>query len=259
VIISSMVGPRRSAPTSLLPLEIEACLFDLDGVLTETATLHAEAWKQMFDAYLRRRAERTGEPFRPFDAAADYEAYIDGKARSDGVRSFLESRGIDLPAGDPDDPGSTESVAGLGNRKNELLLALISERGVETYPGSVRFVRVVRESGVRAAVVSASQNCRAVLRAAEIEELFEVRVDGVTLADEHLRGKPAPDSFLAAARKLGVEPARAAVFEDAPAGIAAGRAGGFGFLVGVARRGQGEELRAEGAHRVVSDLAELLR
>ncbi|HKI93480.1 MAG TPA: beta-phosphoglucomutase family hydrolase [Gaiellaceae bacterium] len=254
-----MVEPSaRSASTPLLPEGIEACLFDLDGVLTETAELHAEAWKTMFDEYLGPRTEQAHEQFRLFDAVADYEAYVDGKPRYDGVRSFLESRGIDLPEGERDDAGSVESVAGPGNRKNELLLALIRERGVKTFPGSVRFVRVVRENDLRTAVVSASRNCRAVLRAAGIEELFQVRVDGVTLADEHLRGKPAPDSFLAAAQKIGVEPSQAAVFEDAPAGIAAGRAGGFGFLVGVDRRGQGDALRAEGAHRAVSDLAELL-
>ncbi len=249
----------QHAETPLLPAEVQACLFDLDGVLTETARLHVEAWKAMFDDYLRGRAARTGERFRPFDAAADYEGYVDGKPRYDGVRSFLESRRIELPEGERDDPASAETVAGLGNRKNELLLALLEQRGVEPFPGSVRFVGAVRRRGLRTAVVSASRNCQAVLRAAAIEELFEVRVDGVTLAEEQLRGKPAPDSFLAAARKLGVEPAHAAVFEDAPAGIAAGRAGGFGFVVGVDRRGQGGELQAEGADRVVSDLAELLR
>lgn len=242
----------------LLPERIEACLFDLDGVLTETAKLHAEAWKATFDEYLRRRAESGGVPFRPFDEVGDYEAYVDGKPRYDGVRSFLASRGIELPEGDPHDSVSVESVAGLGNRKNELVLALIRERGVAPYPGSVRFVRAVREGGLRTAVVSASRNCREVLHAAGIEELFEVRIDGVTLRRRRLSGKPAPDSFLAAAGELGVEPTRAAVFEDAPAGVAAGRAGSFGFVVGIDRVGQAETLRAEGADIVVSDLAELL-
>ncbi len=241
-----------------LPEHIAACLFDLDGVLTETATLHAEAWKQMFDAYLRRRATRAGEEFRPFDADADYEAYVDGKPRYDGVRSFLASRGIELPEGDPHDSASAETVTGLGNRKNELVLRLIHERGVETFPGSLRFVRAVRAVGLHTAVVSASANCREVLHAAGIDDLFEARVDGVTLGRRHLRGKPAPDSFLAAAAALDVEPAHAAVFEDAPAGVAAGRAGGFGFVVGVDRAGQADTLRAEGADVVVADLAELL-
>ena len=254
-----IAGRTRRARLGRLPARIQACLFDLDGVLTETATLHAEAWKAMFDAYLRERAERTGEPFRSFDPIADYEAYVDGKPRADGVRSFLASRGIELPEGDPHDTGRVESIAGLGNRKNDLVLRLIRERGVEAYPGSVRFVRTARERGLRTAVVSASANCRQVLAAAGIEQLFEVRIDGVVLSREHLRGKPAPDSYLAAARALAVAPARAAVFEDAPAGVAAGRSSGFGFVVGVDRVGQAETLRADGADLVVSDLSELLR
>jgi beta-phosphoglucomutase family hydrolase len=244
--------------TVLLPEVVEACLFDLDGVLTGTARVHVRAWNATFDEYLRGRSERTGEPFRPFDPGADYEEYVDGKPRYDGVRSFLSSRGIELPEGDRHDAATAETVAGLGNKKNEIFLSMLREKGVESYPGSIRFVRAARASGLGTAVVSASENCAQVLRAAGIEELFAVRIDGITLAEEHLRGKPAPDSFLAAARKLGVAPARAAVFEDAPAGIAAGRAGGFGLLVGVDRRGEGEALRAEGADTVVSDLAELL-
>ncbi len=260
--VESIVN-RDSRPSSqphitTLPDQIVACLFDLDGVLTETARLHAEAWEKMFDQYLADRAERRGEPYRAFDRQHDYEAFVDGKPRYDGVRSFLGSRGIVLPEGEPGDPPSAESVAGLGNRKNELLLALLKERDVEVYPGSLEFVRVARASGLRTAVVSASANCEAVLRAAGIEGLFEVRVDGVTLEQQHLRGKPAPDSFLAAARELAVEPARAAVFEDAQAGVSAGRAGGFGFVVGVDRAGQNDLLRAEGADVVVSDLADLL-
>lgn len=252
--------PRPSSQPrgTTLPDHIEACLFDLDGVVTKTARVHAAAWKEMFDQYLAGRAERYGEPYRAFDKGHDYEAFVDGKPRYDGVRSFLVSRGIELPEGEPGDPPSAQSVAGLGNRKNELLLALLEERGVEVYPGSLEFIRVARASGLRTAVVSASANCEAVLQAAGIEGLFEVRVDGVTLEQQNLRGKPAPDSFLAAARELAVEPAGSAVFEDAQAGVSAGRAGGFGYVVGVDRAGQADLLRAEGADVVVSDLADLL-
>jgi beta-phosphoglucomutase family hydrolase len=241
-----------------LPSPIQACLFDLDGVLTQTAKVHAAAWKEMFDAFLRTRSEGAGEPFVPFDAVEDYDEYVDGKPRYDGVRSFLASRGIVLPEGDPSDPPGAETVAGLGNRKNDLVLALIRRDGVTAYDGSVRYVRAVRDAGLRRAVVSSSANCREVLAAAGIEDLFEVRIDGIVARREHLNGKPAPDTFLAAARELGVEPARAAVFEDALAGVAAGRAGGFGFVVGVDRVGQADALRDHGADIVVSDLAELL-
>jgi beta-phosphoglucomutase family hydrolase len=241
-----------------LPDPIRACLFDLDGVLTQTASVHAAAWKQMFDAFLRERAERTGEAFVPFDSVRDYDEYVDGKPRYDGVRSFLASRGIQLPEGDPNDPPGTETVAGLGNRKNEIVLALIRSQGVKPYEGSVRYVRAVRDAGLRRAVVSASANCKDVLVAAGIEDLFEVRIDGIVAEREHLKGKPAPDTFLAAAHVLGVEPAQAAVFEDALAGVEAGRAGQFGFVVGVDRSGQAEALREHGADIVVSDLAELL-
>jgi beta-phosphoglucomutase family hydrolase len=227
-------------------------------VLTQTARVHAAAWKEMFDAYLRRRAERTGEPFVPFDVVADYDEYVDGKPRDDGARSFLASRGIELPEGEASDPPGAETVTGLGNRKNELVLARIRRDGVEAYEGSVRYVEAVRAAGLRRGVVSSSANCRDVLAAAGIGDLFEVRVDGVVAEREHLKGKPAPDIFLAAARALGVQPAQAAVFEDALAGVEAGRAGGFGFVVGVDRVGQAEELRRHGADLVVSDLAELL-
>jgi beta-phosphoglucomutase family hydrolase len=241
-----------------LPSTVQACLFDLDGVLTQTAKTHAAAWKEMFDAFLRARAARTGEPFLPFDAVEDYNEYVDGKPRYDGVRSFLASRGIALPKGDPRDPPSAETIAGLGNRKNELVLALIHRDGVETYDGSVRYVHAVREAGLHRAVVSSSANCRQVLEAAGIADLFEVRIDGLVAEREHLRGKPAPDTFLVAARALDLEPSQAAVFEDALAGVAAGRAGRFGFVVGVDRVGQADALRAHGADIVVSDLAELL-
>ena len=241
-----------------LPDAIQACLFDLDGVLTPTAKQHAAAWKQMFDNFLRQWAERTGEPFVPFDPVHDYDTYVDGLPRSDGVRSFLVSRRIELPEGDPNDPPDTETIAGLGNRKNDIVLRLIREEGVEPYEGSVRYVEAVRGAGLRCAVVSSSANCRAVLEGARIADLFDEVVDGVVLEREHLKGKPAPDSFLFASRALGAEPAEAAVFEDALAGVAAGRAGAFGFVVGVDRAGQAEALRKQGADIVVRDLAELL-
>jgi beta-phosphoglucomutase family hydrolase len=241
-----------------LPDDIEACLFDLDGVLTKTAEVHAAAWKSMFDGYLRRRADRTGEPFVAFDAGADYDEYVDGKPRYDGVRSFLASRGIHLPDGTPDDDPGTETIDGLGNRKNDLVLELIARDGVDAYEGSVRYVRAARDAGLRRAVVSSSSNCRDVLEAAGILDLFEEIVDGVVATREGLKGKPAPDTFLAGARRLGVDAARAAVFEDAVAGVEAGRAGGFGCVVGVDRVGHADALRAHGADLVVRDLAELL-
>jgi beta-phosphoglucomutase family hydrolase len=241
-----------------LPDTIEACLFDLDGVLTKTAVVHAAAWKQTFDEYLHQRAAEHGDTFREFDKVADYDQYVDGKPRYDGVRSFLESRGIKLPEGDPDDPPSKETVCGIGNRKNDLVLKLIKEQGVEAYEGSVRFVEAARDAGLRRAVVSSSANCRDVLIAAGIEDLFEARVDGVVAEREHLKGKPAPDTFLAGARALGVEPGHATVFEDALAGVQAGHDGKFGFVVGVDRVGQADALRAHGASVVVQDLAELL-
>ena len=241
-----------------LPAGIRAGLFDLDGVVTQTARVHAAAWKQMFDVFLRERAAQSGEPFVPFDEVADYDEYVDGKPRLDGVRSFLAARGIELPEGGPDDPPSAATVSGLGSRKNELVLAMIERDGVETYDGSVRYLHAARAAGLRRAVVTSSANCGQVLEAAGIAALFEVRVDGVVAKRERLPGKPAPDTFLAAARALDVEPAAAAVFEDALAGVAAGRAGGFGYVVGVDRVGQAEALRAHGADVVVSDLAELL-
>lgn len=241
-----------------LPEGITACLFDLDGVLTQTARVHAAAWKQMFDEFLSQRAKETGAQFVPFDRVADYDEYIDGKLRYDGVRSFLASREIELPEGTPDDPPTADTVDGLGNRKNELVLDLIREHGVDVYDGSIRFVRAAREAGLRRAVVSASANTRQVLETTGIAELFEVRIDGVVAAEQQLRGKPAPDTFLAAARALEVEPGAAAVFEDALAGVAAGRAGSFGYVVGVDRVGQAQALREHGADVVVSDLAELL-
>jgi beta-phosphoglucomutase family hydrolase len=240
-----------------LPDNVHACLFDLDGVLTKTAKVHAAAWKEMFDRYLRERAERTGEPFIPFDAA-DYERYVDGRRRADGVRTFLASRGIELPEGGSDDPPDAETVNGLGNRKNEILLEVLRRDGVEAYPGSVRYVRAVRDAGLPRAVVSASANAHDVLIAAGIDDLFDARIDGLVAARDELRGKPAPDTFLAGARALGVQAAEAAVFEDAQAGVEAGRAGAFGYVIGVDRVGQADALRAHGADVVVNDLAELL-
>jgi len=241
-----------------LPDGTRGCLFDLDGVLTQTAKVHAAAWKEMFDSYLRERSRRTGEPFVPFDPGREYDEYVDGKPRYDGVRSFLLARGIELPEGSNDDPSDAETVHGLGNRKNELVQRLIRERGVEAYEGSVRYVRAARDAGLRRAVVSSSANCREVLAAAGIEDLFEARIDGVVAGREHLRGKPAPDTFLAGARALGLEAGEAAVFEDALAGVEAGRAGHFRYVVGVDRVGQADALKAHGADVVVTDLADLL-
>ena len=241
-----------------LPTGIDACLFDLDGVLTETATVHAAAWKAMFDEYLRRRADEGGGSFVPFDEVDDYDRYVDGRPRDDGVRTFLASRGITLPEGSPDDPPSEETVHGLGNAKNALVQQQIEQGGVTAYPGSVRYVEASRRAGLHRAVVSSSTNCRAVLRAARIDTLFEAVVDGQLAEARHLPGKPAPDTYLAGAELLGVQPERAAVFEDALAGVQAGRAGRFGFVVGVDRVGQAGALHAAGADTVVTDLAELL-
>ena len=240
-----------------LPAAVTVCLFDLDGVLTQTAKVHAAAWKQMFDEYLRRRAAATGEPFVPFDAVGDYDEYVDGKPRSDGVRSFLGSRAIELPEGDAGDGPDAETVIGLGNRKNVIVLKMIREDGVQPYAGSVRYVSAARDAGLRRVVVSSSTNCRDVLAAAGIADLFEDVVDGHVAEREHLAGKPAPDTYLAGAAAVGAQPARAAVFEDALAGVEAGRAGGF-FVVGVDRVGQADALRAHGADRVVADLSELI-
>ncbi len=241
-----------------LPDGITTCLFDLDGVLTQTANTHAQAWKEMFDDFLRDWAERTGEPFEPFDRPTDYDEYVDGLPRLDGVHSFLESRGIELPVGSPADPPEAETVHALGTRKNDLVLELISQQGVEPYEGSVLFAQAALEQGLRRAVVSSSTNCLDVLVAAGIDHLFEARIDGVVAEREDLAGKPAPDTFLAGASALGAEPADAAVFEDALAGVEAGRAGDFGWVVGVDRTGQAEALSRRGADVVVQDLAELM-
>ncbi|MDQ6798750.1 MAG: beta-phosphoglucomutase family hydrolase [Actinomycetota bacterium] len=241
-----------------LPDGVSACLFDLDGVLTDTAKVHGKAWKQMFDDFLRQRAATTGGDFVPFDAGDDYNTYVDGKPRYDGVRSFLASRGIELAEGDSADPPTAETVRGLGNRKNELVLAKIASEGVEAYEGSRRYLTAVRDAGLRRAVVSSSANCQDVLVAADIAEFFEARIDGMVAEREQLAGKPAPDTFPAGARALGVSPDQAVVFEDALAGVAAGRAGNFAYVVGVDRVGHADGLRANGASVVVKDLAELL-
>jgi len=241
-----------------LPDSIRACLFDLDGVLTQTAKEHAAAWKQMFDSYLEARAKRLGQSFVPFDPVADYDAYIDGRLRADGTRAFLASRGITLPEGTPADSPDVETINGLSNRKNALLLARLRTAGVQVYPGSIKYLEAVRQAGLKRAVVSASANTREVLAAARIGDTFDVIVDGIVAGRDQLQGKPAPDTYLAAARALGVGPGEAAVFEDALAGVEAGRAGRFGFVVGVDRVGQREALKAHGATIVVDDLAELL-
>ena len=241
-----------------LPEKVRACLFDLDGVLTDTASVHTKAWKAMFDDYLRQRAERAGEEFVPFDPDSDYRQYVDGKPREDGVRSFLESRGIELPDGEPDDPPDKETVNGLGNRKNDAFQKTLHEDGVKVFDGSRRYLEAVADAGLASAVVSSSANTRDVLEIAGIDQFFQQRVDGVTLREEHLEGKPAPDSFLRAAELLEVEAGAAAEFEDAISGVEAARAGNFGFVVGVDRVGQADELRRNGADVVVTDLADLL-
>ncbi len=241
-----------------MPAGIRACLFDLDGVLTQTDLVHTAAWQEMFDAFLQRRAARTGQPFIPFDPVSDYGRYVDGKPRADGARSFLASRGIELPEGSDDDDLAAETVRALGNRKNAILLRRIEQDGVQTYPGTVRYLHAVTAAGLKRAVVSASANCRAVLTATGLIDDFEVIVDAAVTDAERLRGKPFPDTYLAAARRLDVLPAAAAVYEDAQAGVAAGRAGGFGWVVGVDRMGQADALRQAGADIVVKDLAELV-
>jgi beta-phosphoglucomutase family hydrolase len=241
-----------------LPEGVTVCLFDLDGVLTQTAKVHAQAWKSMFDDFLKQWAAEHGQAFVPFDAVKDYDEYVDGKPRYEGVRSFLKSRKIELPQGTPDDPPDAQTIDGLGNRKNELVLKLIHDNGVQAYEGSVRYVKAAIEAGLRRAVVSSSTNARDVLKAAGIYDLFEAIIDGVVAEREHLKGKPAPDTFLAGAKALGAAPSAAAVFEDALAGVEAGRAGHFGFVVGVDRVGQADALKKHGADVVVKDLAELL-
>jgi alpha,alpha-trehalase len=245
------------APLQLDRRHFDAVLFDLDGVLTDTARIHAAAWKRLFDDFLQRRATRSGEPFREFDIERDYLVYVDGKPRHDGVRSFLAAREIVLPEGEEGDPPDRESVRALGMSKDALVKEVMDRDGVEAYPTSVALVRRLREQGFKIGVVSSSHNCAAVLEVAGIADLFETRVDGVVIDRMGLAGKPAPDSFLEAARELGVEPARTVVVEDAISGVEAGRDGNFGLVIGVARKGDASELARSGAHHVVSDLGEL--
>jgi beta-phosphoglucomutase family hydrolase len=241
-----------------LPDGARACLFDLDGVLTDTASVHAASWKQMFDDYLRARAERDGSPFEPFDVKGDYGPYVDGRPRLDGTRGFLESRGIELPEGSPDDPPDAETLWGLSTRKNDLVQEKIRTVGVDVYPGSVRYLHAVKAAGLFAACVSSSANAEQVLEVAGLNAMIDHRVDGVVAKQRGLPGKPAPDTFLAAAADLGVPKEQAVVFEDALAGVQSGRAGGFGFVVGVDRIGHADALREHGADVVVQDLSELL-
>lgn len=241
-----------------LPETVHACLFDLDGVLTDTASVHTKAWTATFDAYLAQRAERTGDPFVPFDPVNDYRQFVDGRKREDGVRSFLASRGIELPEGGRGDPVDAETVYGLGSRKNAAFQQTLRDDGVQVFDGSRRYLEAVAAAGLAMAVVSASANTGEILAVTGLQKYITHRVDGVTLRQEHIPGKPAPDSFLRAAQLLDVAPAAAAVFEDALSGVAAGRAGNFGFVVGVDRIGQADDLLASGADTVVTDLAELL-
>jgi beta-phosphoglucomutase family hydrolase len=241
-----------------LPTGIQACLFDLDGVLTDTAAVHAAAWKEMFDEFLRDYAGQHGIEFVPFDARAEYDAYVDGKPRASGVRDFLTARGITLPDGTPDDPPAAMTVNGLGNRKNEAVQRRIRTEGVHVFEGSRRYLQAAVDAGLRRAVVSSSANTREVLDVTGLAQYVEEIVDGITIRTEGLKGKPAPDTFLAAAERFGLEPSQAVVFEDALAGVAAGRSGHFGHVVGVDRVGQADDLLSHGADVVVRDLAELL-
>lgn len=241
-----------------LPERIRATLFDLDGVLTDTASVHKKAWKLMFDNFLEAQAEQAGTQFVPFDVDSDYLKYVDGKKREDGVRSFLASRGVTLPDGAPDDAPDAQTVFGLGNRKNEAFQHTLQTDGVEVFDGSRRYLEAVVNAGFGTAVVSSSANTRQVLELTGLDKFVQQRVDGVTLREQNIAGKPAPDSFLRAAELLGVTPAEAAVFEDALSGVEAGRAGDFGYVVGVDRVGHAEALRRNGADVVVADLAELM-
>jgi HAD superfamily hydrolase (TIGR01509 family) len=266
---ANRAGECRSAATDSVPAieggrdqlidldRIDAVLFDLDGVITDTAAAHAAAWKRVFDAYLRERAERSGEEHHPFDVETDYRRYVDGQPRQDGVRRFLGSRGIELPVGEPEDDPGAATVWGIGNRKNVEFQRHLAEEGVEPFASTVELLRALRRQGVRTAVFSASRNCVPVLRAAGVEELFEAKVDGIDAAELGLPGKPDPATIVEVGRRLGVEPGRAAVVEDALAGVEAGRRGGFAVVIGVDRGGDGEGLREAGADIVVADLAEL--
>ncbi len=240
-----------------LPDDVRGCLFDMDGVLTRTATVHAAAWKQMFDEFLLEWGRRTASPTTPF-TTADYESYVDGRSRADGTRAFLASRGITLPEGSAADEAGATTVQGLSKQKNEILLNRLATHGVDVFDDAVEYVRAVKAGGLLRAVVSASANTAQVLDAAHISDLFDIRIDGIVAAERHLAGKPAPDTYLAGAKALGLGPGQAAVFEDALAGVEAGRAGGFKLVVGVDRVGHGAELVAHGADLAVTDLRQLL-
>jgi beta-phosphoglucomutase family hydrolase len=244
--------------TIITPQKFDAVLFDMDGVLTATAKVHAASWKRMFDGFLEKRAAESGDPFKPFDIKTDYKLYVDGKLRDEGVSSFLESRSIKLPFGDTGDPPDRETVIGLGNRKNELVNKIIKTEGVDIYEGSIALVRLLRSKGIKIAVVSASKNCETVLNVTGITDLFDVMVDGNVAARLGLPGKPAPDTFLQAAKLLDTEPQRAVVVEDAISGVQAGRAGNFGLVIGVDRHGEPDSLKNNGADIVVDDLDKLL-
>jgi beta-phosphoglucomutase family hydrolase len=250
----------NSSKPSVTTANFDAVLFDLDGVLTATAKVHAACWKKIFDEYLKKRAVKAKEPFKPFDIDKDYSLYVDGEPRYDGVKNFLESRNIHLPYGDPSDPPDRETICGIGNRKEELVIKTLKTEGVQVYEGSVAWVKHLRQAGIKTAVVSSSKNCLVVLKAGGIDGLFDDRVDGHTVEDEKLPGKPAPDTYLKAADFLGVPPQRAVVVEDAISGVQAGRNGGFGLVIGVNRKDQNhaDALRKNGADVVVTDLKEML-
>ena len=247
------------SPSGIIAKEkYDAVLFDMDGVLTATASIHAACWKEMFDDFLRQYSEKSGQAFQPFQIERDYRLYVDGRPRYEGVRTFLESRGIHLPEGEANAPPSLETIYGLGNRKNNMVNEAIRSRGVEPFADSVALVRHLRETGFKTAVVSASANCQTVLEGAGIADLFDARIDGKVASEKKLPGKPAPDTFLAAAEILNVPPQRAVVVEDAISGVQAGRDGGFGLVIGVSREGDPEDLRKNGADIVVNDLSEVL-
>jgi len=239
------------------PDAYEAWLFDLDGVVTDTAGVHGAAWKKTFDDYLKSVAERDNVPFRPFEMDPDYFVYVDGKPRYDGVDSFLRSRGIELEWGTPEDPPTKETVCGIGNRKNDLFNVVLAEQGAEIFESSVSFIRDLRSHGVKTAVVSSSKNCGPVLKACDLTDLFDVQVDGIVAARDGLPGKPDPATFLAAAELLGVDAGKATVVEDAISGVQAGRSGGFGLVVGIARHDEPQALQDNGADIVVVDMDEM--
>lgn len=249
-------GRDEGAAVTISRDDYDAVVFDLDGVVTDTARVHAAAWTEMFNDYLERRAEREKSAFVAFDPDADYRQYVDGKPRYEGVKSFLASRGIRLPYGDPSDSPETETVCGLGNRKNELFREELQKRGADVFQGTVDLIRDLRDHGFGTAIVSSSRNCLPVLESVGLTDLFDVRVDGVVAAEAGLKGKPDPDIFVAAAGRLGVSPERAVVVEDAISGVAAGRAGAFGLVIGVDRADGAEALREHGADVVTEDLAQ---